>query len=326
MNARPSALITGVTGQDGSYLAELLIDRGYRVTGTTRSIKGASGPMGSGPLAQVELVEDDLSDQGRLEALLRRIAPDEIYHLAARASSADLFNEPVLTAEVNGVAVVRLLEAVRLAVPEARFFQALSSELYGMPLSEPQDETTPFSPANPYAAAKLFAYWMVRVYRERHGLHASSGILYNHESPRRGAHFVTRKISLAAAAAGRGEKVALQLGALDARRDWSYAGDFVEAMTRVVAYPEPDDYVLASGVSHSVADFCEAAFRCVGLDYRRFVTTMPELARVSDNSRRVGNASKARQQLGWHPAVDFNGLVKMMVNADMAPTLERKGQ
>jgi GDPmannose 4,6-dehydratase len=326
MSARRCAVITGVTGQDGTYLAELLNDRGYRVIGTTRSGAKAGAQQAAGALASIELVEDDLSDQVRLEGLLRRVAPDEVYHLAARASSADLFTEPVLTAEVNGVATVRLLEAVRLTIPRARFFQALSSELYGVPVTEPQDEATPFSPVNPYAAAKLMAYWMVRVYREHHGLHASSGILYNHESPRRAAHFVTRKISLAAAAAGRGENVALQLGALDARRDWSYAGDFVEAMTRITAHPRPDDYVLASGISHSVADFCEAAFRCVGLDYRPYVTTVPELARVTDNSGRVGNAAKARRQLGWQPAVDFDGLVKMMVTADLTSTRQPRGQ
>ena len=313
----PCALITGVTGQDGSYLAEVLLARGYRVVGTTRSKqKALTSPIG--PIAsRISLVEDDCSDDRDVRALVQRFAPDEISNLAARASSADLFSDPAVTGDINGLLSARLLEAVRLERPASRFFQALSSELYGTPEAGMQSESTLFSPGNPYAVAKLYAYWMVKVYRERYGLHASSGILFNHESPRRALHFVTRKISRAAAMASMGDSSPLELGSLDARRDWSFAGDFAEAMRLMVAAERPDDYVLASGVSHSVADFCELAYRRVGLDYRDHVRSVPGLTRVADNSTRVGDASKARRELGWQARVEFKGLVHMMVDADV---------
>jgi GDPmannose 4,6-dehydratase len=313
-----TALITGVTGQDGSYLAELLLERGYRVVGTTRSVERAGKSRIASIAGRIELVEQDFSEPGDLRAMLEKVGPHEVYNLAARASSADLFADPAATGEANGLVVARLLEAVRLVDPAIRFFQALSSELFGLPKSYPQNESTPFSPTNPYAAAKLYAYWMVRVYREHHGLHASSGILFNHESPRRDPHFVTRKISRAAARISKGLQERLELGSLDSRRDWSFAGDFVSAMVLAVQHASADDYVLASGASHSVAQFCDAAFTRVGLDYRAHVVEAPSLQRVADSPVRVGDPGKAERQLGWRRQVDFEGLVRMMVDADLA--------
>lgn len=318
------ALITGVTGQDGSYLAELLLERGYHVVGTTRSRDSGRLSRIAHILERIELVEDDLLDQHRIEQMLERVQPGEIYNLAARASSADLNSDPVATAEVNGLAVTRLLEAIRVVNPDIRFFQALSSELFGSPQEVHLSELTPFYPLNSYAVAKLYAYWMVRMYRERYGLHASCGILFNHESPRRDGHFVTRKITRAVAMIKAGRQDQLELGSLYARRDWSFAGDFVRAMMLIVAHPQPDDYVLASGVSHSVGEFCEIAFARAGLDYRRFVTTTPDLARATDSWDRVGNPQKAESQLGWRRRISFDDLVSMMVDYDLSITRQEQ--
>jgi GDPmannose 4,6-dehydratase len=312
------ALVTGVTGQDGSYLAELLLDSGWRVVGTTRSRAPARLLRIEHIVDRIELVEDDLLDQRRIERLLERVQPGEIYNLAARASSADLNSDPIATGEVNGLAVTRLLEAVRVVNPRIRFFQALSSELFGIPDASPQSESTPFSPTNSYAAAKLYAYWAVRIYREQHGLHASSGILFNHESPRRDIHFVTRKITRAVALIKAGRQKRLELGSLEARRDWSFAGDFARAMLLIVAYPQPDDYVVASGVAHSVGEFCEIAFARAGLDYRQLVAPTPDLARPADPCNRVGNPRKAESRLGWKRQVTFEGLISMMVDHDLS--------
>lgn len=312
------ALVTGVTGQDGSYLAELLLDSGYRVVGTTRSRKPDRLSRIAHIVDRIELVEADLLDQHQIGRLLEQAEPSEIYNLAARASSADLNSDPVATGEVNGLAVTRLLEAVRVVNPRIRFFQALSSELFGFPGVSPQSESTPFSPVNTYAAAKLYAYWAVRIYRERHGLHASSGILFNHESPRRDIHFVTRKITRAVALIRAGRQKRLELGSLDARRDWSFAGDFVRAMLLIIGHPQPDDYVLASGVAHSVREFCEIAFVHAGLDYRHLVEVTPDLARTSDPQNRVGDPRKAESRLGWKRQVTFEGLISMMVDHDLS--------
>jgi GDPmannose 4,6-dehydratase len=314
----PVALVTGVTGQDGSYLAELLLDRGCRVVGTTRSRKPDRLSRIAHIVDRIDLVEEDLLDQHRIVRLLEQAEPSEIYNLAARASSSELNSDPVTTGEVNGLAVTRLLEAVRVVNPRIRFFQALSSELFGLPEVSPQSESTPFSPTNAYAAAKLYAYWAVRIYREQHGLHASSGILFNHESPRRDVHFVTRKITRAVALIKAGRQDRLELGSMDARRDWSFAGDFVRAMSLIVAYPEPDDYVLASGAAHSVREFCDIAFARVGLDYRLFVVATPALARASDPRDRVGDPRKAESRLGWRRQLGFEDLVAMMVDHDLS--------
>lgn len=311
------ALITGIPGQDGSYLAELLLERGYHVVGTTRSRDPDRLSNIAHILERIELVEDDLLDQRRIERLLERVQPSEIYNLAARASSADLGSDPVATGEVNGLAVTRLLEAIRVVNPGIRFFQALSSELFGSPKEPRQSELTPFHPVNSYAVAKLYAYWIVRIYREQHGLHVSCGILFNHESPRRDIHFVTRKITRAVAMIKAGRQDHLELGNLHARRDWSFAGDFVHAMSLIVSRPQPDDYVLASGVSHSVGEFCDIAFARAGLDYRRFVVTTPTLTRTADSWDRVGNPQKAESQLGWQRRVSFENLVSMMVDHDL---------
>jgi GDPmannose 4,6-dehydratase len=326
-NGEPAraALITGVTGQDGSYLADLLLERGYRVVGTTRSREPERLSRIAHILDRIDLVEDDLLDQPRLERLLSQAQPDEIYNLAARASSSDLNSDPVATGEVNGLAVTRLLEAVRIVNPRMRLFQALSSELFGFPEVSPQSESTPFSPSNSYAVAKLYAYWIVKLYREQHGLHASCGILFNHESPRRDFHFVTRKITRAVALIKTGQQDRLELGSLDARRDWSFAGDFVSAMRLIVAYSQPDDYVLACGQGHSVREFCEVAFAKAGLDYRRFVVTTPALARVSDPRDRVGDPRKAENRLGWQRKVTFEGLVSMMVDHDLSIASHESG-
>ena len=319
------ALVTGITGQDGSYLAELLLERGSRVVGTTRSRTQAHLSRIEHILGRIELVEDDLLDQQRIQRLIEGNEPAEIYNLAARASSADLNSDPVATGEVNGLLVTRLLEAVRVVNPRIRFFQALSSELFGTPQGSPQSESTPFSPTNSYAAAKLYAYWAVKIYREQHGLHASSGILFNHESPRRDAHFVTRKITRGVALIKAGRLNQLELGSLDAQRDWSFAGDFVRAMYLIVANPQPDDYVLASGVAHSVEEFCEIAFARADLDYRRFVVVSPNQSRVSDSRNKVGDPRKAESLLGWTRKVAFEELVAMMVDHDLSLVKSESG-
>jgi GDPmannose 4,6-dehydratase len=317
------ALVTGVTGQDGSYLAELLLEKGYGVVGTTRSRTPDRLWRIATIVDRIDLVEEDLLDQRRIERLLDEVQPAEIYNLAARASSSDLNSDPVATGEINGLAVTRILEAIRTVNPRMRFFQALSSELYGSPETTPQSESTPFRASNSYAAAKLYAYWAVRIYREQHGLHASSGILFNHESPRRDAHFVTRKITRAVALVKAGRQSQLELGSLDARRDWSFAGDFARAMLLIVAHPNPDDYVLASGTAHSVKEFCDIAFARAGLDYRRFVVETSGLARTADPQNRVGDPRKAESRLGWRRQVGFEQLIAMMVDHDLS--IEKEG-
>jgi GDPmannose 4,6-dehydratase len=313
----PTALITGISGQDGSYLAELLSDQGYRVVGTTRSARAPNVLELRKRVNALEIVEEDLLEQRRLESLLAHVEPAEVYNLAARASSTDLFAEPVSVGDVNGLAVVRLLEAIRVVDPRIRFLQALSSEIFAGQQGAPLSEASSLHPANTYAAAKVFAYWTVRVYREQHGLHASSAILFNHESPRRGHQFVSRKISRAVALIRAGRQEKLALGSLGSQRDWSFAGDFVRAMQLIVAHPEPGDYVLASGIAHSVRDFCEIAFRHAGLDYRDYVAEASEYSRAHEVATRVGNPSKATTTLGWKPRVSFRGLVEMMVDHDI---------
>lgn len=313
----PTALITGISGQDGSYLAELLSDQGYRVIGTTRSAQAPKLLELHQRVKDLDIVEDDLLEQSRFESLLARVKPTEVYNLAARASSADLFADPVSVGEINGLSVVRMLEAIRVVNPRIRFLQALSSEIFGSQQSAPLSEASPLHPNNTYAAAKVFAYWVVRVFREQHGIHASSAILFNHESPRRDVHFVTRKITRAVAMIRAGRQEKLALGSLGSQRDWSFAGDFVRAMQLMVAHSKPDDYVLASGIVHSVRDFCEIAFEHVGLDYRHYVTETTEYGRVHEVGTRVGNPSKATTILRWKPRVTFRDLVEMMVDHDM---------
>ncbi len=312
------ALITGIAGQDGSYLAELLLEKGYEVFGMVRGADSASCDNLKRIRGRIEIIPGNLLELEDLKRIVGQCRPSEIYNLAARASSKTLITDPVVTAEVNGLAVARLLEAVRLVDPGIRVCQASSSEIYGRSTESPQNELTPFRPRNPYGVAKLFAQGMVASYREHYGIFACSSILFNHESPRRGREFVTRKISLAAARIKAGLAEALELGDLEARRDWGYAPDYVRGMWMMLQAAAPDDYVLATGESHSVREFCEVAFGRLGLDYRRYVLSRPEAARLADSVPLVGDAGKAARQLSWRPTLGFEEIVRTMVDADSA--------
>jgi GDPmannose 4,6-dehydratase len=310
----PTALITGVNGQDGSYLAEFLLSKGYRVVGTTPN-QNTDRIL---PIRKkIEIADADLLDQGQLEAILCEYNPDEVYNLAARASSSELWTQPVLTGEVNGLTVACLLEAIRRSDQRARFVQASSSEIFGNATEVPQTEATPFHPRNPYGVAKAYGHWTTSIYREHHGLFACSSILYNHESPRRGLEFITRKVSHAVARIKLGLAKELRLGNLDARRDWGFAGDYVRAMWLMLQQPTPDDYVVATGEAHSVRELCEIAFFHVGLNYQDYVVQDPENFRSAERALLVGNPAKAERLLGWKPTVTFPDLVRMMVEADL---------
>src|SRR5207248_4393633 len=315
---RRTALITGITGQDGSYLAELLLAKGYEVVGVVRRTSHDSYERIGHLLDRVHIVPADLLDQHSLTVVVRDAKPDEIYNLAAQSFVPTSWTQPVLTGEFTALGVTRLLEAVRLAHPTARVYQASSSEMFGKVSETPQRETTPFYPRSPYGAAKLYGHWITRCYRESYGLFAVSGILFNHESPRRGLEFVTRKITDGAARIKRGLSSELRLGNLAARRDWGYAGDYVRAMWQMLQAEAPADYVIATGETHSVAEFCAAAFGALGLEWERYVVSDPAFTRPVDTALTVGDASKARAELGWEPTVSFEELVRMMVEADLA--------
>ena len=310
----PTALITGVNGQDGSYLAEFLLLKGYRVVGTTPN-QNVDRILPS--RKEIEIAEADLLDQGQLERILREYKPDEVYNLAARASSSELWTQPVLTGEVNGLTVASLLEAIRRSDHKARFVQASSSEIFGNATEVPQTEATPLHPRNPYGVAKAYGHWTTAIYREHHGLFACSSVLYNHESPRRGLEFITRKVSHAAARIKFGLAMELRLGDLDAKRDWGFAGDYVRAMWLMLQQPTPDDYVVATGEAHSVRELCEIAFFHVGLNYQDYVVQDPENFRSAERALLVGNPAKAERLLGWKPSVTFPDLVRMMVEVDL---------
>lgn len=312
----PVALITGVNGQDGSYLAEFLLLKGYRVVGTTLD-RNTDQERISHIREKIEIVETDLLDQRRVEDILRRSNPDELYNFAARASSSELWTEPVLTGELNALAVVRLLDAIRAIDQKVRFIQASSSEVFGNATEVPQTEATPFHPRNPYGVAKAYGHWTTVIYRERYGLFACSSILYNHESPRRGLDFVTRKVSHTVARIKLGQSSELRLGDLDAKRDWGFAGDYVQAMWLMLQQPTPDDYVLATGEAHSVRELCEIAFSHVGLNYQDYVVQDRENVRSAEATLLVGNPAKAQRLLGWKRTVTFPDLVRMMVEADL---------
>jgi len=314
----PAALITGITGQDGSYLAELLLTKGYDVYGLARRSSTQGVERLTNIADDITLVNGDLLDEGSLTEALRRSQPDEVYNLAAQSQVHTSFTQPVFTAQVNGLGVTRLLESIRSFNPQIRFYQASTSEIFGKVQQTPQTERTPLYPRSPYGVAKVYAHWITTNYRESHGLHASSGILFNHESPRRGLEFVTRKITHAAARIKRGQQSELRLGNLDARRDWGFAGDFVEAMWLMLQQEEPDDYVIATGRTHSVREFCERAFAHVDLNYEDYVVLDEQHLRPAEVDLLVGDASKAHDQLGWTPKVDFDSLVAMMVEADLA--------
>ncbi len=311
------ALVTGITGQDGSYLAELLLEKGYQVFGTTRRTSTDRLDRIEHLLPRVELLSADLLDQNSLQSALQETRPHEVYNLAAQSFVPTSWRQPVLTAEFTAVGVTRLLEAVRLVDPGIRFYQASSSEMFGKVSETPQDESTPFHPRSPYGVAKVYGHWITVNYRESYGLFACSGILFNHESPRRGLEFVTRKVSDGAARIKLGLARELRLGNLDARRDWGYAGDYVEAMWRMLQQPEPDDYVIATGEMHSVRDLVEIAFARLGLDWRSHVVVDPRFVRPAEVDLLLGDASKARSRLGWKPRVGFRELVEGMVDADL---------
>jgi GDPmannose 4,6-dehydratase len=313
-----TALITGITGQDGSYLAEFLLERGYRVVGMTRRTSTVTIERIAHLIDQIELVQGDLLDQNSLAQALRDVRPSEVYNLAAQSFVPTSWNQPVLTGEFTALGVTRLLEAIRQVDPAIRFYQASSSEMFGKVAESPQHELTKFHPRSPYGVAKVYGHWISVNYRESYGLYAVSGILFNHESPRRGLEFVTRKITDGAARIKLGLAHELHLGNMEAKRDWGYAGDYVRAMWQMLQQPEPDDYVIATGETHSVREFCEAAFGHVGLDYKDHVVIDPALVRPAEVDLLVGDASRARARLGWEPSVKFHELVEMMVDADMA--------
>ena len=311
-----TAFITGIAGQDGSYLAELLLDKGYRVVGMVRRSPHEAYPRLEHVRDQLDLVQADLTDQAALTRVLDAARPDEVYNLAAQSFVAPSWEQPVLTAEATGVGVARLLEAVRLVCPQARFYQASSSEMFGNATSVPQDEDTPFRPRSPYGVAKVFGHHLTVNYRESHGLFACSGILFNHESPRRGREFVTRKISRAVARIRLGLADELRLGNLHARRDWGFAGDYVEAMWLMLQQETPRDFVVGTGEDHSVADFVEVAFAHAGLDWRRHVVIDEALMRPAEVDRLRADPARACEELGWKPTVEFEELARMMVDAD----------
>lgn len=319
----PKALITGITGQDGSYLVELLLSKGYEVHGLIRR----SSTFNTGridhifqdphqPEARLFLHYGDLSDSGQLTHLIYNVHPQEIYHLGAQSHVMVSFEMPEYTGDVSGLGVTRILEAIRRSGVQTRFYQASSSEMFGN-VPPPQNEQTPFKPRSPYAAAKAYGYWLVENYREGYSLFACNGILFNHESPRRGQTFVSRKITRAAARIKLGLQDKLYLGNLDAKRDWGYAPEYVEAMWLMLQQDRPDDYVIATGESHAVREFLEEAFRLLDLDWKRYVETDPRYLRPTDVDLLVGDASKAKRQLGWAPKVRFKELVKLMVDADV---------
>ena len=312
------ALITGITGQDGSYLAEFLLAKGYEVFGMVRRASTENFERIEPFRDRLRLVQADLLDPMSLITMLSDIRPREIYNLAAQSFVPTSWAQPVLTAEFDAIGVTRVLEAIRLIDPTIRFYQASSSEMFGKVREVPQTELTPFHPRSPYGVAKVYAHYITVNYRESYGLFGCSGILFNHESPRRGKEFVTRKVSEGVARIHLGMASELRLGNLEARRDWGFAGDYVEAMWGMLQQPEPDDYVVATGESHSVAELAEIAFRHVGLDWRAYVREDPSLKRPAEVDLLVGDATKARARLGWTPRVSFPALVGMMVDADVA--------
>jgi GDPmannose 4,6-dehydratase len=314
----PTALITGITGQDGSYLAEFLLTKGYRVIGVVRRSSTTPYERISHLIDQVELVSADLLDQSSLTDAVHDAAPDEIYNLAAQSFVQTSWYQPVLTGEFTALGVTRMLEAMKKAAPKSRFYQASSSEMFGKVVEVPQRENTPFYPRSPYGVAKAYGHWITLNYRESFGLYAVSGILFNHESPRRGLEFVTRKVTDGVARIKLGISADLKLGNVEARRDWGFAGDYVDAMWRMLQQDEPDDYVVATGETWSVRQLCELAFQVVDLDYRDYVKHDTKFDRPAEVDLLVGDPSKAKAKLGWEPKVRFKELVHMMVREDLA--------
>jgi GDPmannose 4,6-dehydratase len=312
------ALITGITGQDGSYLAELLLAKGYEVVGMVRRSSTVNFERIAHIQDRIETVPGDLLDEVSLINILREYRPSEVFNLAAQSFVQTSFGQPVLTGEITGLGVTRLLDAIRIVDPDIRFYQASTSELFGKVQEVPQRESTPFYPRSPYGVAKLYGHWITTNYRESYGLHASSGILFNHGSPRRGLEFVERKISHGVAQIRLGMIDELRLGNLDAQRDLGFAGDYVDAMWRMLQQDEPDDYVISTGQTHSIRELCELAFAHAGLDWEQYVTVDQRFFRPAEVDLLIGDPSKAREELGWEPGTTFEELITMMVDADLA--------
>jgi GDPmannose 4,6-dehydratase len=313
----PTALITGVTGQDGSYLAEFLLEQGYKVVGLVRRTSTVNFERIRHIQKRLTLASGDLLDQASLITVLQEHHPQEVYNLAAQSFVPTSWNQPVFTGEVTALGVTRLLDAIRQVDPEIRFYQASSSEMFGKVREVPQNENTPFYPRSPYGVAKVYAHWITVNYRESYDLFACSGILFNHESPRRGLEFVTRKVTHGAALIKLGMARDLRLGNLDAKRDWGFAGDYVRAMWLMLQQEQPDDYVVGTGQTHSVRELCEAAFGHLGLDYQDFVKADPRYIRPADVDLLVSDPAKAHRVLGWQPSISFQHLVAMMVESDL---------
>lgn len=313
----PIAIITGITGQDGSYLAEYLLTQGYEVIGMVRRSSTVTFERIKHIQDDIIIIQGDLHDQSSLVDIIERYRPDEVYNLAAQSFVPTSWNQPVLTGEVTALGATRLLEAIRLVNPKSRFYQASSSEMFGKVREVPQNENTPFYPRSPYGVAKVYAHWITVNYRESYDLYAVSGILFNHESPRRGLEFVTRKISYGVARIKLGLATELRLGNLDARRDWGYAGDYVEAMRLMLQGGTPDDFVIGTGETHSVREFCELAFSHVGLDYEEYVIQDPRFYRPAEVDLLVADPGKAGEELGWQPKIGFEELIHIMVDADL---------
>jgi GDPmannose 4,6-dehydratase len=317
--SRRKALITGITGQDGSYLAEFLLEKGYEVIGMVRrsSTVNFDRIAHLQEMDKLEIVQGDLLDQMSLIDILRDHHPEEVYNLAAQSFVPTSWRQPVLTGEFTALGVTRMLDAIRIVNPETRFYQASSSEMFGKVVTVPQNEQTPFYPRSPYGVAKVYGHWITVNYRESYDLFACSGILFNHESPRRGLEFVTHKVTHAAARIKLGLQHELHLGNLEAQRDWGYAGDYVEAMWMMLQQAEPDDYVVATGETHSVRELCEVAFNHIGLDYQDYVVIDKKFYRPAEVDLLIGDAGKAHTKLGWEPTISFEGLVTIMVDADL---------
>ena len=311
------ALITGITGQDGSYLAELLLEKGYEVFGLVRRSSTVNFERIGHLQDKIELISGDLLDQKSLVSALQAARPQEVYNLGAQSFVPVSWEQPMLTGEVTGLGVTRLLEAIRTCDENIRFYQASTSELFGKAQETPQNEQTAFYPRSPYGVSKLYAHWITINYRESYGLFACSGILFNHESPRRGREFVTRKITYGVARIKHGLDQELRLGNLDSRRDWGHAGDFVRAMWMMLQQDDPDDYVIATGTSRTIREFCEVAFAHVGLDWRQYVVVDERFLRPAEVHTLLGDATKAREELGWEPEVGFEEMVRQMVDSDL---------
>jgi GDPmannose 4,6-dehydratase len=311
------ALITGITGQDGSYLAEFLLDKGYGIYGMVRRASYQRFDRIQHILDRVEVIEGDLTDQSSLDDAIKSIAPDEVYNLASQSFVPTSWNQPVLTADVTGTGVTRMLEAIRKHKPDAKFYQASTSEMFGKVQETPQNETTTFYPRSPYGVAKVYAHWITINYRESYNIFACSGICFNHESPRRGVEFISKKVTDGVARIKLGLADKLKLGNLEARRDWGFAGDYVEAMWLMLQQDHPEDYVIATGASHSVRDLVETAFSYVGLPAEPYVVVDPKLLRPAEVDVLVGDATKAKTKLGWTPTFSFKEMIHMMVEADL---------